>query len=133
MTSPWMLDTSAYSAFKRGHPDVLSEVRRAREILVPSVVVGELLAGFSRGSRRARNERDLAAFLGRSRVCEVPVTHDTAERYAVIHANLRAAGTPIPTNDVWIAACAMEHGAELLTLDRDFTAVPQILVRCFEA
>lgn len=128
MTGATMLDTSAYSAFKRGHGGVVSALRRPRSVLLPSVVIGELLAGFARGSRRERNERDLAAFLARTRVEEVPVTHETAERYAAIHSSLRAAGTPIPTNDVWIAASAMEHGALLLTLDGDFESVPQILV-----
>jgi len=128
-----MLDTSAYSAFKRGHAEVVAAVRRPRSILLPSIVVGELLAGFTRGTRRERNERELEAFLARRRVHQVPITHDTAARYAAIHATLRVAGTPIPTNDIWIAASVMEHGAELLTLDADFAAVPQILLRRFDA
>ena len=56
----------------------------------------------------------------------------TAERYALIYASLRAAGRPLPTNDLWIAASAMEHGAELVTLDRDFAPVAQILVTLYE-
>lgn len=131
MTASLLLDTSAYSAFKRGHPDVVASLRRPRAVLVPSIVVGELLGGFARGSRRDRNERELATFLRRARVREVPITHETAERYAAIHASLRAAGTPIPTNDAWIAASAMEHGAELLTSDRHFASVSQILARIF--
>lgn len=131
MTASVLLDTSAYSAFKRGSQAILSALRRPRDVLVPSTVVGELLAGFARGSRREQNERDLDAFLSRARVREVHITHATAERYAAIHAALREAGTPIPTNDVWIAAAAMEHGAELLTFDRHFVSVAQILVRCF--
>ncbi len=132
MSAAMMLDTSAYSAFKRGHAEVIAALRRARPVLVPAIVVGELLAGFARSALRERNERELAAFLGRARIREVPITHDTADRYATIHAALRAAGTPIPTNDMWIAASAMEHGAELMTLDGDFASVPQILVRQFE-
>jgi len=56
----------------------------------------------------------------------------TAERYAVIYASLRSSGQPIPTNDLWIAASAMEHGTELVTLDRDFSHVPQILLALYE-
>jgi predicted nucleic acid-binding protein len=62
----------------------------------------------------------------------VLITEDTAERYARIYAYLRTAGRPIPTNDLWIAASAMEHGAELLTTDRHFLDVPQIVVRFCE-
>jgi tRNA(fMet)-specific endonuclease VapC len=62
----------------------------------------------------------------------VSITAETAERYAVIYASLRSAGTPIPTNDLWIAASTMEHGTELVTLDRNFGRVAQILVALFE-
>ncbi|MBI4702862.1 MAG: PIN domain-containing protein [Deltaproteobacteria bacterium] len=95
------------------------------------VTVGELLGGFARGSRNRDNRDELRAFLRSRRVSVVPVLDATAERYAVIWAALGVAGQPIPTNDMWIAAAAMEHGAELLTLDGDFEHVPQILVRRF--
>ena len=126
------LDTSAYSAFKRNHPQVLQRLRAAREIQVPSIVVGELLGGFEVGGRPQRNRRELRLFLDSPRVRVATVTGETAERYAVIYASLRAAGTPIPTNDLWIAASAMEHGTELLTLVRDFRHVAQILATVFE-
>jgi len=126
------LDTSAYSAFKRGHPEVVQHLRRAREILVSSVVLGELLGGFEAGGRPRRNRGDLRLFLESPRVRLVPVGEATAERYARIYASLRAAGRPLPANDLWIAASAMEHGAELVTLDRDFAGVPQILVALYE-
>lgn len=122
------LDTSAYSAFKRNHPEVVGLLRRAREILVPTVVVGELLGGFEAGGRTRRNREDLRLFLGSPRVRLASITVETAERYAAIYASLRASGRPIPTNDLWIAASTMEHGTELLTLDRNFRHVTQILV-----
>lgn len=127
------LDTSAYSAFKRNHPEVVQRLRRAREILVPSIVLGELLGGFAAGGRSRRNREELRLFLESPRVQAVSITAETAERYAVIYASLRASGTPIPTNDLWIAASAMEHGTELVTLDRDFRHVPQVLLALFEA
>lgn len=126
------LDTSAYSAFKRGHAGVVGHLRRADEILLPSVVLGELLGGFEAGQQSRRNRDELALFRGSPRVRLVPIGEATAERYAVIYASLRSRGQPIPTNDLWIAASTMEHGTELVTLDRDFTHVPQILVALYE-
>jgi len=126
------LDTSAYSAFKRGHTGVVRHIRRAEEILLPSIVLGELLGGFEAGQRSRRNRDELDLFRESPRVRLVSIGEATAERYAVIYASLRAMGQPIPTNDLWIAASAMEHGTELVTLDRDFTHVAQILVALYE-
>ena len=127
--STLMLDTSAYSAFKRGNADVLDALRQSSRLLLPSIAIGELLAGFELGSRRQRNQAELAEFLTSARVAIVDVTQSTGQRYAHIFAFLRRAGTPIPTNDLWIAALAMEHGVELLTADAHFQQVPHILVR----
>jgi tRNA(fMet)-specific endonuclease VapC len=127
--TPLMLDTSAYSAFKVGDASTLDVIRQAAKILIPLVVYGELLAGFAAGSQEKQNRQELAAFLASPRVDLVPVIADTAERYAVIYAYLRGKGRPIPTNDLWIAALAMEHSALLLTADEHFTHVPQIMVR----
>jgi tRNA(fMet)-specific endonuclease VapC len=127
------LDTSAYSAFKRNHVEVVKRLRRAREILVPAIVLGELLTGFEAGARSRRNRDELRLFLGSPRVRLASITAETAGRYAVIYASLRSAGNPIPTNDLWIAASTMEHGTELVTLDGDFRHVPQIMVTVFES
>ena len=126
------LDTSAYSAFKRNHAGVVERLRRAREILVPTIVLGELLGGFAVGGRMRRNRDELRQFLESPRVRLAAITQETADRYAVIYASLRISGHPIPTNDLWIAASTMEHGSELVTLDRDFENVPQILLTRFD-
>ena len=126
------LDTSAYSAFKRGHSGVVAHLRRAEEILLPTIVLGELLGGFEAGQQPRRNRDELNLFRDSPRVRLVSIGEATAERYAVIYAALRSKGQPIPTNDLWIAASTMEHGTELLTLDRDFAHVPQILVALYE-
>lgn len=126
------LDTSAYAAFKRGHRSVVGHLRRAEEILVPTIVLGELLGGFAAGSRSERNRDELRLFLASPRVRLVPIGEATAERYALIYASLRSRGQPIPTNDLWIAASAMEHGTELVTMDGDFAHVEQILVTLYE-
>jgi predicted nucleic acid-binding protein len=123
-----MLDTSAYALFKRGHPDAISQVRKSATILLPAIVLGELWAGFEIGSRRTANRDELDAFLASSRVSATPIINETAERYARIYAYLRRNGRPIPTNDLWIAASAMEYSATLLTADAHFLPIPHILV-----
>ncbi len=123
-----LVDTSAYSAFMRGHPELRLALQRADKIYLSPVVLGELRSGFRRGKRRARNEEALKEFLDTPRVEILPVFDTTAVRYAEILSYLRSAGTPLPTNDVWIAAGAMEHGLQVLTTDRHFLSVPQILV-----
>lgn len=128
---PLMVDTSAYSAFKRGHSVAVGAIRSHREVLLPAIVIGELLGGFETGTRREINRFELDAFLGSPRVAVVPINAATAERYAVLYAGLRTARQLIPTNDLWIAAAAMEHGAELLTSDAHFLRIPQIIVRHF--
>lgn len=126
------LDTSAYSALLRGDERVRDALRVADEIRVNPVVLGELLAGFLRGRHRKKNEEELRRFLGSPRVAVVPIDEQTSERYALVLASLRRRGRPIPSNDLWIAASAAQHGLRLLTLDAHFLAVEQILVEHLE-
>ncbi len=123
-----LVDTSAYSALRRGSPRVQSALRVADRVVVTPIILGELRAGFLNGSRPARNEDDLRAFLAAPRVSIADVTEATSACFAAIRAGLQRAGTPIPMNDVWIAASAMEHGLRVLTLDAHFLRVPQVLV-----
>lgn len=118
-----LLDTSAYSALKRGHEGVAELVRRSQGILFSVVVAGELLYGFRSGSKLAENLRELKAFFANPYVAVVDVTLDTADRFSRIASSLRRRGTPIPTNDIWIAAHAMETGADLVSFDRHFAQV----------
>lgn len=122
-----LLDTSAYSAFKRGQPEVTELIRAAQTILLPATVIGELLAGFDLGARRERNRDELAEFCAAGRVQLHAVTQATAERYATCYVWLRGQGTPVPTNDLWIAAAAMETGAVVVTADRHFEFIPQVI------
>ena len=121
-----LLDTNAYSLLMRGDDQTAAIVRNASEILMSAVVIGELLFGFRHGSRRQRNTADLQGFLASPHVSLLPVGQATAEHYSRIAAALRANGTPIPTNDVWIAAHAMETGARLVSADRHFDVVEGI-------
>ncbi len=123
-----LLDTSAYAAFLRGDPRVKHWVQSADEVCVSSVVLGELLSGFMQGSREAANRELLARLLGSERVRTLPVDGETAERYALILSDLRRKGTPVPTNDVWIAAGAMQYGLKLVTTDRHFDHIAQVMV-----
>jgi tRNA(fMet)-specific endonuclease VapC len=122
-----LLDTSAYSAAFRGHAGVSEVLRTVDEIIIPVIVLGELRAGFLGGAHRAMNEKHLEAFLESPRSSVVDIGADTALRYAEIITFLRRLGTPVPTNDVWIAASAMELGAAVLTTDAHFRSIPQIL------
>ena len=121
-----LLDSNAYSRLMRGDDQTAAVVRDATEILMSAVVVGELLYGFRNGSRFDRNVADLRSFLDNPYVSFVPVGPISADRYSRIAAALRAKGNPIPTNDVWIAAHAMETGADLVSADRHFEAVDGI-------
>lgn len=123
-----LLDTSAYSAFMRGVDPMRFAIRRADEIVFTPIVLGELRAGFLRGRLGDRHEDELRSFLASPRVSTVTLDEQTGVRYAVIVKSLRRAGTPIPTNDLWIAATAMQHGLRVLTTDAHFLMVGQIIV-----
>jgi tRNA(fMet)-specific endonuclease VapC len=115
-----LLDTNAYSALRRGHQFVAEQVRNSEEVLLSIIVVGELLFGFRNGSRYEENARALRFFLEDPNVRLLPVTWDTADLFGLISATLRKKGRPIPTNDIWIAAHAMEASADLLSSDPHF-------------
>lgn len=118
-----LLDTNAYSAIGRGHPAATEILRQAAGLVVSTVMLGEVLAGFRAGSRWNENLADLHRFLAQPRVRVAPVTRTTADRYSRIWVALRRKGRPIPTNDVWIAAHALETGADLISFDPHFEHV----------
>jgi predicted nucleic acid-binding protein len=111
----------------QGHPGVAGRVRLAEHLLISAVVAGELIFGFQNGSRQEENMADLKAFLDNPYVEFLPVSLTTADRFGRIAASLRRKGTLIPTNDIWIAAHALQSGAELLSFDRHFAAVDGLI------
>lgn len=123
-----LLDTSAYAALLGGDEEVLEAIAAASEVFISIFVLGELWAGFRGGSRERENRERLEAFLGKPSVIVIDATRDTAEIFGRVKDRLRRAGTPIPINDVWIAAHAIEHGAEIITYDRHFTFIPGLLL-----
>jgi predicted nucleic acid-binding protein len=127
------LDTNAYTEFFRGNERARDVVRRAEGVSISAVVVGELIFGFRHGARYAENRRLLDSFLAEPLVSFVPVTLATCERFGMIAEDLRRAGRPIPQNDIWIAAHALETGTDLLTFDRHFEAVSGLVLTLLEA
>jgi tRNA(fMet)-specific endonuclease VapC len=124
-----VLDTSAYSALRRGQQTILDVLRRSETVAVPAVVLGELYSGFRAGTRWAENTELLTRFLSKPSVRVLNVTEETALRYAEVDVYLRRKGRPIPRNDVWIAAVAIEYGLQLLTLDEHFREIPLLLIQ----
>ena len=118
-----LLDTNAYVAFKRGNPDAVAIFQQATAINLPTVVLGELLGGFLLGNQRERNQRELNRFLASPRVTIIAVTAETAAYYATIYQQLRQMGNPIPTNDMWIAALALQNRLPIFTYDQHFLRI----------
>jgi tRNA(fMet)-specific endonuclease VapC len=119
-----LLDTSAYSKLRAGGRTALDRIAAAEVVYLSTTVLGELEAGFRLGRRAEENRRALAELLSEPSVVVLPVTADVAAVYGRLFAALRRAGTPIPVNDIWIAAAAIDAGAHLLTFDRDFERIP---------
>ena len=120
------LDTSAYSHFKRGEPRVVELVDRADWLGLPAIVIGELQIGFLLGRRTRENQAELEEFLASPIVEMLAVDADVARVYGEIVVDLRKAGRPLPTNDIWIAASAARAGATVLTYDDHFNAVSRV-------
>lgn len=124
--SAYCLDTSAYSSFRRGNDEVTALLDRADLVGVPAITLGELRTGFLLGSRRERNEAELTAFLDHPAVEVLPVDAETSRHYSEIVAELRRAGTPVPTNDIWIAATAARSGTIVLSRDNHFERIARV-------
>jgi len=120
------LDTNRYSDLCRDVGGVADTLEQAEHIYVPFVVLGELQAGFAVGSRGPLNERVLRRFLMKEGVEILFADEPTTQQYASVYRQLRAQGTPIPTNDMWIAALVLQHSLTLFARDEHFDRLPQI-------
>jgi tRNA(fMet)-specific endonuclease VapC len=128
-----LVDTCAYIAALRGHGPIREALSVAETIVVSPVMLGELRTGFTKGTAGRRNESLLQRFLDSPRVSIVEIDEETSQAYAVIHDGLRRAGRPVPTNDLWLAASAMQHGLRVLTTDERFDGIAQIIVELHDA
>jgi tRNA(fMet)-specific endonuclease VapC len=124
--SRYCLDTSAYSHLKRGDARVADLLDRAEWVGVPCIALGELHAGFRKGSRQKQNEAELEEFLADPIIEQLPVDGEVAHIFADIVMDLRRRGTPLPTNDIWIAATCARAGATLISFDAHFRKVFRI-------
>jgi tRNA(fMet)-specific endonuclease VapC len=121
------LDTNRYTDFCRGDERTVEVLETAEAIYVPFVVLGELRAGFAVGKQGARNERVLRQFLLKPGVRVLYADDQTTQQYALVYRQLRSQGTPIPTNDMWVAALVLQHNLALFARDRHFDRLPQIV------
>ena len=121
-----LLDTNFYSAFCKGDENAVRVIQRARRILLPFAVLAKLRAGFLCGTKARKNESSLTLFLNSERVSVLYPDENTTHQFAAVFAQLRLLGKPIPTNDIWIAALAIQHDLILCSNDRHFDLLPQI-------
>lgn len=124
---PVLLDTSAYVAFKKNELAIVEIFQNAEVIVISPIVIGELLVGFEGGNRQQKNKMELQQFLESSRVIFYPISIDTGQFFSRIYCHLKIKGKPIPTNDMWIAAQAMEHGCVICTCDLHFSFIDGVI------
>ena len=128
------VDTNRYRDFSEGLTEAVEQFRSAEQICLPFVVLAELRAGFLAGSAPpgrpspagSKNARALTAFLNRPRVRVLWPDEETTHQYARLWNQLRGQGTPIPTNDLWIAALVVQHDLLLFSRDTHFDRLPQL-------
>ena len=121
------LDTNRYVDLCKGRPRTVALLEEAEAILLPFVVLGELRAGFAHGRRTAENERVLRRFLLKEGVSVLFADDQTTHHYAAMFRQLRKQGTPIPTNDMWLAALVLQHNLALHARDKHFDRLPQLV------
>ncbi|MBI3443089.1 type II toxin-antitoxin system VapC family toxin [Candidatus Woesebacteria bacterium] len=123
-----LLDTNGYTKFLLGDKAILEELGKADKVFISTIVLGELFAGFQGGTQESKNKKMLEKFLAKSRVEIVPVGQETAEIFGEVKYNLLRRGTPLPINDIWIACCAIEVGAIVISYDEHFAKIPGVRI-----
>lgn len=124
---PILLDTNAYVSFKKNESKITEIIQSAESIAISPIVIGELIAGFDGGSRSKKNKEELQSFLESSRVIVYPITLDTSHFFSLVYCALKNKGKPIPTNDMWIASQALEHGCVVCTHDKHFSYIDGLI------
>ncbi len=124
-----LIDTNCYSALMHGDEAVAQFLDDAEIVYLSPVVAGELMTGFKGGSKERQNRLCLKEFIEQGGKTIIPMVGlETAERFALVKDALKRKGSPIPVNDIWIAAQCMEAGAVLLTRDAHFDGIEGLLV-----
>lgn len=122
------LDTNRLTDLLRGDITLAEHLEICEEVWIPLVVLGEIKAGFHGGNQPQRNDLLLRKLLGKPTFNVLMPTRETAEYYARIYVQLKRTGHPVPDNDLWIAALALEHDLTLVTRDRHFEKIPQLML-----
>jgi tRNA(fMet)-specific endonuclease VapC len=120
------LDTNRLTDLFQGDAALAERLGLCDEVWIPLIVPAEIKAGFLGGNRRHRNEILLRKLLSKATVGVLLPDRETAEHYARLFVQLKRAGTPVPDNDLWIAALALQHDLQLITRDKHFKNIPQL-------
>jgi len=123
-----IIDTNAYSEFKKGNLEAIEIIREVNNIIITPIVIGELISGFLLGTKEKKNRKELNQFIESKRVISVNIDYNTSEYFANIFKELRQKGTPIPTNDIWIAAIAKQFHFAIYTYDNHFKNIDNIKI-----
>jgi tRNA(fMet)-specific endonuclease VapC len=122
-----LIDTNIYSLAMKGEEKIVNTLRKIDRIGFSAISIGELLSGFKGRQYETKNREELYIFLDSPRVYVHSIDAGTADFYASILNDLKMAGTPIPTNGIWIAAVAFQHGYKLFSKDKHFSLIPGLL------
>ncbi len=125
------IDTNAYTALMNGEKRIHNLLENAEEVHIPVTVLGELYSGFQQGKFHDRNIIQLDKFLSKPGIFIENINKDVAFRYGFLVSELRKKGTPIPSNDLWIAAVSLNSGAILVSRDKHFKDIPGLQVLDF--
>jgi tRNA(fMet)-specific endonuclease VapC len=123
-----MIDTNIYIEYLKGNEDIKNILDFADIVAFSVISIGEIFAGFYLSKKEKKYFSEIEEFFNSSRLLLFDVDSETAEFYAKIVSELKSSGSPIPTNDIWIAALALQHGIKLLTMDNHFKKVPGLFL-----
>ncbi len=123
-----LIDTNAYAEFFKGNETVKAILENCHEIHLCPIVEGELKYGFKNGKHLKKNLQEFEAFVQVNKVVRIPINETVSDHYSEIILELKKKGTPIPTNDAWICACAKANNLPVLTFDKHFGFIDGIQV-----
>ncbi len=126
MNRRYLLDTNVLVDAFKARLDIPTTIQRSGAVFVSEIVLGEFKAGLNDSASGRKQREALDAFLRLPNVVEITLTPATTDLYAKVFRSLREAGRPIPVNDIWLAAQALEHGAVLVSRDRHFGSVANL-------